>query len=478
MQRFRPRLFHRSKLPLIAIIALALCNVAFSSKPDMIDALLGGVAQAQTRPAVQPISANDISWLFPAPTRAEDLSKIISMRDLTAQNAQDPAKRDRIWSDDAFRQFLGIATSDAGQAGSSSRIGLPAEVQSIDAWHIAGVRIDPGAPGLSAAIRDQFGQSPQIRLIVQPVIRDASGAPVIQDFAAHLIFTFAAGKQPPAQDGCSERPVPDLVAFRKIVDDIVALRAKLAAGQLGSGRVTTSGNMGVHPGLKNAGTVAAVRGEMKTILERHLSPARLTAMAIMGLPAGAPAPWIFLSMTFVPAGLLPSLPNGGFIPVHGPTLDGQQFAQALTPVGSSPRVVPAPHTNNLAPATCQHAALRVPGPAVADRRGSSTSELFATPAPPSSKVRSVLDVVADPGKSHFFNTDCVSCHTDTRRGMEMLNIRSVAGIEPGVLPNGPWNVRNFGWSPPIEGPPQGTVTRRAATETAEGVKFINDMLAR
>ena len=200
-------------------------------------------------------------------------------------------------------------------------------------------------------------------------------------------------------------------------------------------------------------------------------------MAIMGLPPGAPAPWIFLSMTFVPAGLVPSMPSGGFIPVHGPTLDGQQFAQMLNPVGSNPRVVPAPHTNNLGAITCQHAALRAPMPAVGDRRGSPTSELFATPAPPPDKIRNVLDLVADPDKSHFFNTDCVSCHTDTRRGMEMLNITSVDGIDPAVLPNGTWNVRNFGWSPP-KGPPQGTVTRRAATETAAGVNSINGMLAR
>ena len=164
--------------------------------------------------------------------------------------------------------------------------------------------------------------------------------------------------------------------------------------------------------------------------------------------------------------------------MHGPTLDGQQFAQMLNPIGANPRVQPAPHTNNLGAITCQNAALRAPGPPVGARQGSSTADLFASPAPPSSKTQNILDLIADPDRSHFFKTDCVSCHTDTRRGMEMLNIRSVAGIEPAVLPNGPWNVRNFGWSPPIEGPPQGTVTRRAATETAAGLKFINSMLSK
>ena len=86
---------------------------------------------------------------------------------------------------------------------------------------------------MSTDIVQQFGQSPQIRLIVQPVIPNASGVPVIQDIAAHLIFAFTAGIQAPAQDGCSPRPVPDLVAFRSVVDDLVAIRTKLAAVSLG-----------------------------------------------------------------------------------------------------------------------------------------------------------------------------------------------------------------------------------------------------
>jgi hypothetical protein len=44
------------------------------------------------------------------------------------------------------------------------------------------------------------------------------------------------------------------------------------------------------------------------------------------------------------------------------------------------------------------------------------------------------------------------------------------------LPNGPWNVRNFGRSPLIEGPVHGAVTRRAAAETAAVVDFINSKL--
>ncbi len=85
-------------------------------------------------------------------------------------------------------------------------------------------------------------------------------------------------------------------------------------------------------------------------------------------------------------------------------------------------------------------------------------------------------MIADPKRSHFFNTDCISCHTETRLAMDALNVTSVPGVDPAVLPNGQWKVRNFGWSPPIEGPVQGTVTHRTAAETAEVVNYINNKL--
>jgi hypothetical protein len=434
----------------------------------------GSVAFAQTQ--TQPLSANDVSWLFPAPKRAEDFAKLIAMSDLAAQNPQDPTKRDRIWSDAAFQQFIGTAASPAASiAGTANRIGLPSEAQSIDAWFIAGVRIDAGAPGLSNDIIAQYGQSPQIRLIIHPVVRNADGTPKILDIAGHLIFGFATGVDAPAQAGCFPRPKPDLVAFKGIVAELAALRTKLSDGQLGTNKIVTSGApLGVHPALLDATTANNVRQEMKAFLERHLSSQRLGSMAIMGLPAGAPEPWMFLAMQNVPPGLVPQLPNGGFVPVHGPTLDGQQFAQMLDRVGAPKRVVPTPHTNNLNPITCQHAALQIPGPPVAERKGFSTADIFSNPE--ISNRQDILDLIADPEKSHFFNTDCVSCHTETRLSRDLLNITDVPGVDPTVLPNGRWNVRNFGWSPPIEGPVQGTVTRRTAAETAAVVKFMNTQL--
>ena len=352
------------------------------------------------------------------------------MADLTVPNPQDPTKRDRVWSDAAFAQFLGIAASPAAAvAGTSDRIGLPAEAKSIDAWHIAGIRFDPGAPGLSDAIIKQYGQLPQIRLILQPVTKNSDGSLNVHDITAHLIFSFLSGTQEPAEKGCFPRPTPDLVAFRQIVAEIAELRTRLNEGKLGANKVSTSGKpLGVHPGLIDQTTAANVRLEMKAILERHLSSQRLGQMAVMGLPADAPEPWIFLAMLLMPPGTVPQLPNGGYVPVHGPTLDGKQFAQMLNPAGTTPRVVPTPHTNNLAPITCVNAAVPADGPPVAKRHGVSTSGLPSAPPQSSSGIRNVLNVlnvIADPTKSHFFNTDCVSCHTETRRATELLRPRDV-----------------------------------------------------
>jgi hypothetical protein len=254
------------------------------------------------------------------------------------------------------------------------------------------------------------------------------------------------------------------------------MRTKLSNGQLGTNKVTTSGvPLGVHPGLADPATVNNLSLEIKSFLQKHIAGSRLAAMAIAGLPSGAPAPWIFVSILGVPPGVVPALPNGGFVPVHGPALDGQQFAEMLAPAGAVPRVVPVPNTNNLNPITCKNAAVSPASMPVANRSGVSTTELFLIPSPPADRIKQIIDVIADPTKSHFFNTDCVSCHTETRRAMDLLKITDIPGINPAALPNGQWNIRNFGWSPSAKGV-QATVTRRTSAETAAVVTFINSEL--
>jgi hypothetical protein len=424
-------------------------------------------AQPATPVEAQALFPNDVSLLFPAPISAADLNKLIALSDLTTPNPQDPSKRDPVWPAAAFQQFVAIADGTSAQvAGTEDRIALPSEAQNIGAWFIAGIRIDAGAPGLSDEIRGQFGQLPQIRLIVQPITRAPDGSPTVHDIAGHLIFDFVtATPATPAQPGCSMRPSPDPVAFQSVVSDLTTLRNKLRDGQLGANKVSTSGvPLGVHPGLLDPTTATNFRSEILAFLEKHISAQRLDAMAIAGIPQGAPAPWIFLSMLRVPS---------GFVPVPGPTLDGNpQFAQMLQPVNTNPRVVPDPHTNNLSPITCKNAAISPTVLPSADRNGVATAELFAQSPPSPGRTAQILEVIADPTKSHFFNTDCVSCHTETRRAMELQNIKDVPGIDPTALPNGPWNIRNFGWSPSPKGT-QATVTRRTANETSAIVALLN-----
>jgi hypothetical protein len=207
-----------SRLGIVILGSLCFCN-AFAQAPAASPAAPAVQPAAPTpsaTPPEAPLSADDVSWLFPAPTKPEDLTNLISMADLTAPDPQDPTKRAPVWSDAAFQQFLGNAASPAAMvAGTSDRIGLPDEVKSIGAWHIAGIRFDPGAPGLPDAIIQQYGQSPQIRLIVQPVTKNDDGSLNVHDITAHLIFSFLEGAPdptkmfpPPAQNGCFPRPYP------------------------------------------------------------------------------------------------------------------------------------------------------------------------------------------------------------------------------------------------------------------------------
>jgi len=426
-------------------------------------AIAAGTAAAQT--ASKPLSANDVSILFPPPKTAADMANLIALSDLAGPTGSPQ----RLWSDEDFAHFLANAenperpgTPDSG----AHRIHLPDGVKNIGAWFVAGIRIDPGAPGLSKDIIAQFGRQPQIRLIVQPVTNGPEGFKV-HDTAGHLIFSFSLAPDPPL-DGCAPFPrsKPDDDAFKAIIRDVAALRDQLAAGKFGGAKVATAGDMNVHPGLLGA-SAKPFRDALKAMLEKNLSPQRLNTMAVMGLDA--PEPWIFVSMLKVPV--------AGFIPVPGPTLDGLHVAQMFSIIGGK-HVVPQPSTNNQNPITCRHAALQNPPLPVADRKGVSTSA-FIDGNVADSRVLEIVNIIADPKQSHFFNTDCVSCHTETAQPLTK-NVKNFAvpGVAKAVLPKENWNVRNFGWFPSFlqGGPAAATITRRAAAETADVVSFINSEL--
>jgi hypothetical protein len=445
-----------------------------SFKPSTLAglALIAFSASAAAQPATapKPLSANDVSILFPAPKNQGDLANLIALSDLSGPTGA-PTKS-RVWSAEDFDRFIALATDSSQVSGSSFRIRLPDEVKRIEAWFVSGIRIDPGAPGLSPAIIAQFGQLPQIRFIVQPVTARANGGVNVHDIAGHLIFNFAASAEPPLGNNCLPRPKPDMVAFQAIVRDFTDLRDRLANGQIGGTNIDTAGKpLNVHPGFSGA-SAKPFRDAIVTALEKHLASPRLTAMAIMGL--AAPEPWIFLAMQ---KNSRVNPPAFGAVP--GPTLEGLQFAQMLSFRGGD-MVVPEPATNNQNPITCKSNAIPVPAFPKTERKGVATAELFKRTVP-DARLKEITDIIADPAKSHFFNTDCISCHTDTRRAMDRFPNLTVAGVAKDVLPKDDWNVRNFGWFTSFlrGGPAEPTVTRRTATETAEVVAFINkNMLGR
>jgi hypothetical protein len=435
--------------------------------PIVIFGLACTPAAAQPAAAPSPLAANDVSILFPVPRTASDLDNLIALAELSGPSGS--PQPSRLWSEADFASFLAIAERPAVQVAGQPPISLPAEVKRIEAWFIAGIRIDAGAPGLSQEIIEQYGQQPQIRFIAQPVVRLSGGQIRVHDIAAHLIFSFSPRPDPSvppdrAAPGCLPRQKPDMAAFQTVVRDIVALRDQLAAGAFGGAMISTAGPLDVHPGLSGP-SAKPFRDALKAMLQKNLVPQRLTSMAVMGL--NAPEPWIFVSMLKVPVG-----DQFAFQPVPEPTLDGSQVAEMLSFRGSQ-HMIPAPATNNQNPITCRHAAFQPPL-AAADRKGVATAN-FIDGALSESRTQEIVDIIADPKQSHFFNTDCVSCHTDTRQAMDRIKDFTVPGVAPQVLPHENWNVRNFGWFPSFfrPGVVDATVTRRTATETAEVVAFIN-----
>ncbi len=200
----------------------------------------------------------------------------------------------------------------------------------------------------------------------------------------------------------------------------------------------------------------------------------------MGLPNGF-EPWIFIGSQFIRAAQ-----DYVALPVSG--LEPSQKAQMLSFIGAD-RVVPDPQTDNLNPTTN---ALFVPKD---KRKGVSTAVLYkgnldinaaaviSASGETSAKLKNkdIPNVIADPRVSHFFNTDCISCHTETIRRTDLgltpdsFKLKGISGIKEADRQKGRWNVRNFGWFFDILGGRKVTpsVAQRTANESSEAAEFIN-----
>lgn len=434
-----------------------------------------------TDPIAQPasralhLSMNDVSILVPAPETPQDITQnILRLTDF---------EPDRVLPEDRFQQVMQIVTGpsmittpagelqvDAGKVvkapGTQSifpieaRIGFPGQNLRQD-WALAGIRIDPGAPGLSSDTFNTFGKSPQIRLTLQPI--NAQGNNVkITDGSLHLVYAFHGADDLAKVAQCPLHNSADMDGFSDAMDDLIAIKTKMATNH----NIDTDGKpLSIHPAFATAGSV--FKEELRVFLNTHLTPDRLFAVSIAAIPENAPEPWVFVAMQQHPvSGRIEAVPSPATIqPGPMPT-----FGQMISFV-DRPQVQPAPATRNRQAVDCL---MNFPGPVPAQlvNAGVSTSTVFDFNDP---DILGISATVADPVRSHFFNTDCVSCHTETRKEIDMnvstpQQIAAQSNIDPAVLPDGQWNVRAFGWFPGFPARASGaheTATRRAATETKE-----------
>ena len=442
------------------------------------------------------LDLNDISILFPPPDSEAAMNLLIAADELKGNDGKPLLPP-------AFEAIKAIATSKFGVVLANDFSGqrVPfqikfsagrTDISELRHWRVAALRIDPGAPGLSPAIARAFGRSTQIRLTLQPVTK--SGAKVTDhDFAIHLVFSLSDRFLPINERGCVLlRVVPNDLKFAQIVGEIRALKAAMAAGQIGNGgtiderMVDTSGPLGVHPGLKNENVRNQLRNWIKDFIERHLNATKLQATAIMGLPRGFPEPWIFMAMqrtdprvrensqldeALQKSGEQPlDFIQLGFVPAPAIAIEqGESLAQLLSFMSNPPEISPQPATNNSADRiTCRF------GNAVGDPKGLDTGPMFKGDT--STNAMDIVRRIADPEKSHFFNTDCVSCHTETQRSFNVdlsaeerkARDELLQDIDENARQKESWNVRNFGW---FDGNP--SITLRTLNETKEVLHYIN-----
>jgi hypothetical protein len=470
----------RSILSAVGLTVIAICCIGDCGAHS--DETCG---DANTPAALMKLDVCDISFLWPVPRNDEDVKSLVSAAD------EHPTTKEPLWAPTHFERLLELAEStDAAVKhpnGTTRKIALKPEIRDRKNWKVAGIRIDGGAPGGHSAIVKKFGAAPQLRVVLQPVTV-VDGKTVVHDFAAHLVFNFVLEPKK-AEKGFVPVNVADAAAFSPLLNDLLELKKSLKA----NGVDTAGARLGVHPGFTSAGKANEFKQKLSALLMAHAREKRLTAMAFMGL-APEPEPWIFVATA--------RGEDGVFGIFRNPSV-GFAAAQMLTARDRAPEVFPAPTPTNRNAIT--NFLLTKPD----ERRGVATAALFAPrlqlddPAPFGRKsdgavifadskedlirLRDIPDIVANPAISHFFNTDCVGCHTESTFRTK-LNIGNgsqflfkipagIAGVDPQVLPKEPWNVRNFGWFPSFfRKVTEPTVSQRTANETADAVDFINRVL--
>lgn len=431
------------KVPFLLLVTA----VCLGSSPNSVPGDPAPAAPAANQPAKIQFDVNDVSFLWPVPKNVADVKKLISITEKMSDG-------EGLWPKADFDKVLATARTVSVQDGAGRdnliEFGFNNEAKFFQAenWKIAAFRVDPCAPSQQPKAREVFGTIPQIRLIVQPVTVNGNSVEV-HDITAHVVFNFV--KNPGTLPA-----IADEAAFGKLVEDLVEIKTFLKSNNVD----TTKAPLDIHPGfVKN---VPGFADKLKALLKKHLRADKLTAVSFMGL-APRPDPWVFFAMRRQATGL----ELAKFSQIGGKT------AQMLTFQGG-PSVMPAPTTKNLT-----------------SEKGVNTTPLFrfgvnvkgaAFSDSESPKLQDIPDIIANPGMSHLFNTDCVSCHTESARrkhfgigktDFEFARPEGISEVAPARLPLDQWNVRNFGWGHRQKGEPRATIVMRTANEAAESAHFIN-----
>jgi len=395
---------------------------------------------------------NDVSILWPAPKTPADVASLLSADDPLADGST-------LWPKDVFDHAMTAARTVkvTASSGTSFQIAFAdPKFLSPHTWKVVGIRVDPSAPGTEPAVAALFGTYPQVRLVLQPVT-ESGGRIRVHDVAAHVVYSYITALEPFPASPVQVRAIPDKVAFRRVLDDLNSLKTLCTAAG-----APTKGELSIHPAIVRR--VAGFQDRLKLLLRTHLTRARLQAISFMGIDE--PEPWIFFSMR-VPRKTDPLLPpaqeemlifRGG-----DPVVTRQRNSQFGVGMGVSTATLFAEGISD-----------RVEHRALPDA---------TTPEIQNIKLAHVADIVANPRRSHFFNTNCVSCHSESTRrnalrlapapsSLSYQRPTGISGVAATLIPTDQWNVHNFGWFPDSGGVVE-TVSQRTANEAADSVDFIN-----
>ena len=83
---------HTSRYLKLALLGILLVSAACNKKVSSNNSSSGTPPAVAPLQPIAPLSANDVSWLFPAPTQAADFANLIAVRDVTTPNPQDPTQ--------------------------------------------------------------------------------------------------------------------------------------------------------------------------------------------------------------------------------------------------------------------------------------------------------------------------------------------------------------------------------------------------